>query len=97
MIGEIRFPSKMEARVFQSLSANLQPGEQLYRQVRFPLLAVSPGKNQVPLYITIDFVVVGVGGTWRAIDAKSGRKSREWDRGKAAFEATYGIPLNEQS
>ena len=94
-VDGIRFPSKMEAAVFTRLRDELQPGERLYRQVRFPLLAVAPNDKGVPLAMTVDFVIVSPTG-WRAIDAKpKRRKSRDWVRGKAAFEATYNVKVEE--
>jgi hypothetical protein len=31
------------------------------------------------------------------IDAKSGRRSRDWERGRAAVEASYGVRVEERS
>lgn len=92
----IRFPSKLEARVYKLLRAGLKPGERLYRQVRLPLLAVAPTDSGLPLYMTVDFAIVSASG-WRLVDAKSRRKSRDWERGKRALEATYGLRVEELS
>lgn len=93
-VGDITFPSKMEARVYERLLRELTPGERLYRQVRVPLLASAPDDSGKPLNITVDFVIVTKNNTLRWIDAKGKRQSRDWRRGKAAFEAQYG-PLEE--
>ena len=90
----IRFPSKMEARVYQTLKTSMEEGDILYRQVRFPLLSSAPTETGVPLAFTVDFVIVR-GKGWRVVDAKGKRKSREWERGKRAFEACYGVPVEE--
>ena len=94
-VDGIRFPSKVEARVYRRLRHELQVGERLYCQVRFPLLAIGPVEKLRPLNLTVDFVIVQKDGTWRVIDAKTNRKSREWARGKAAFEATYNLQVEE--
>lgn len=87
----IRFPSKLQARVYERLAEALKPGQTLYCDVRFPLLSVFPGtKRRTPLYITVDFVVVASSIEWLVYDAKpKRRKSREWARGKAAFASFY--------
>lgn len=94
-VDGIKFPSKTEARVYRRLRGELKAGERLYCQVRFPLLAIGPVERLRPLNFTVDFVIVQRDGTWRVIDAKTGRKSREWARGKAAFEATYNVKVEE--
>ena len=102
-VDGVRFASKMEARVFARLKAELRPGETLLRQVRLPLLAIAPNDREVPLALTVDFAILRVDslapGEWarlgpacwiRWIEAKGKRRSRDWARGKAAFEATWG-------
>lgn len=96
-VGNIKFPSKTEARVFEALLGYAllyqaqHPGRamRLYRGVRFPLLNIEANDRRVPLAFTIDFMLVG-DGIFIPVDAKSGkRRNREWDRGKRAFEAFY--------
>jgi hypothetical protein len=94
-VDGIRFPSKTEARVYRRLKDELVVGERRYCQVRFPLLAIGPVEKLRPLNFTVDFVIVRRDGTWRVIDAKTRRVSREWARGKAAFEATYNVKVEE--
>jgi len=94
-VDGIRFPSKTEAAVYRRLRHELEQGERLYCQVRFPLLAIGPVEKLRPLSFTVDFVIVQKDGTWRVIDAKTRRVSREWARGKAAFEATYNLKVEE--
>ena len=87
-------PSKTEAAVCDRLHLEARVTEaRVYTQVRLPLLALAPDANGRPLYLTIDFLVVR-GFSKRYIDAKAGRVSRDWRRGKAAFEVTYG-PIEE--
>ena len=85
-------PSRLERTVCLRLTAEAQAtGCQLRQQVRFPLLAVPGG-----LAITVDFVLWRSPTDWRAIDAKSpGRVSRDWRRGAAAFQASYGRAIEE--
>ncbi len=94
-----RHASQMEARVCGRLTQECDdfPGlGTLYQQARIPLWTLAPGKNDRPLYLTVDFVIVKDGKMVRAIDAKAkGRISRDWRRGAAAFEATYGIKIEE--
>lgn len=88
----IKFPSKLEAAWFEHLSAlATATGARLYRQVKFPLLDISAEETGIPRYFCVDFVLRGGPGD-RVIDAK-GRESRDWARGKAAFEAEYGIQV----
>ena len=88
----IKFPSKLEAAWWQHLSAvAAASGQRLYRQVRFPLLDIGGEDTGIPRYFSVDFVLRGGHGD-RVIDAK-GRESREWARGKSAFEAEYGIQV----
>lgn len=92
-------PSRLEAKTCDLLCLEYLNDEtvSIARQVRFPLLAVC-GSFDRPLGMTIDFVVwrhLGNAVTIsRLIDAK-GRKSREWERGKAALEATLGVKVEE--
>ena len=83
--------SKMETRVCQRLTARARvEGWTLLQQVRFPLLAI--GK----MYLTVDFVLWRSKVEWHAVDAKAAsRVSRDWRRGAAAFEATYGRRIEE--
>jgi hypothetical protein len=96
--GGIQFPSKMEARVYARLLGELLPGQRLFRQVRFPLLSLAGHpRTHVPLYVTIDFVIVEGVRIFRLIDAKCRRRSREWVRGKRAVEASLGLRVEEVS
>lgn len=90
-----RFASKMEARVAARLKLELLPGEKLFYQVRLPLLGVTPTDAGIPLYLTVDFAIVNASGLWRLIEAKTKRVSRDWNRGKRACEATYGVTIEE--
>lgn len=92
----LRHASKLEKRVYDRLVLQARhDGAILFRQVRFPLLSLAPTATGGPLAITVDFVLVR-GEQWRVIDAKpKRRKSCEWVRGKAAFEACYGVPIEE--
>jgi len=92
--------SKMEARVCarlrREIDANILDALTLYQQVRFPLFSLAPNEKGAPHTITVDFVVCSGSHLFRAIDAKAkGRVSRDWRRGAAAFEATYGIRIEE--
>lgn len=88
----IKFPSKLEAAWWQHLSTvAVASGQRLYRQVRFPLLDIGGEDTGIPRYFSVDFVLRGGPGD-RVIDAK-GRESRDWARGKSAFEAEYGIQV----
>lgn len=72
-------------------------GATVYRNVRLPLFALPPTDAGIPLYLNVDFVVVSDRRIVRLIDAKSGRRSRDWRRGAAACEATYGLKVEEVS
>jgi hypothetical protein len=88
----IKFPSKLEAAWFEHLCGIVKAtGARLYRQVKFPLLDIGAEETGIPRYFCVDFVMRGGTGD-RVIDAK-GRESRDWSRGKAAFEAEYGIQV----
>ncbi len=96
-----RHASKTEAAVCGALHAEYEAQEgngffSIIQQPCFPLLIIATRENDRPLYFTPDFVVWSSGRMLRVIDAKSGRRrNREWARGKAAFEATYGIKVEE--
>lgn len=74
-------------------------GYVLFRQVRFPLLNLAPEDvSRLPLNISIDFVLQYHDGRRRYIDAKPRSKaahSRDWRRGKKAFEACYNVTIEE--
>lgn len=90
--------SKMEAKVCRRLTLECEArGETLLQQVRMPLWCLAPGDKGSALYISIDFVIVVDNRMARAIDAKGARKSRDWLRGKRAFESSYGMELEETS
>jgi hypothetical protein len=94
----IKFASKSEARAYQYLKRVLPEGHILFCQVRLPLMSLAHAKNRRPMYITVDFMICRHTGTkyeWlRAIDSKPPTKvSRDWKRGKAAFESCYGLKL----
>jgi len=102
-VDGIRFDSKVEAHVYERLVRQYGKSR-VYRQVRFPLLSIAPDSRRRPLYMTVDFVVklqrfgIDAIDDMEVIDAKSGkRRSREWARGKAAFESTYGVQIMEVS
>lgn len=84
--------SKLEARVCGRLRGQLVGGQTLVQQVRLPLWSLASDERDRPRYATIDFGIIEANRLVRLIDAK-GRKSREWDRGAAAVEAAYGIPV----
>ncbi len=92
------FASKMEARVFERLSMECAavPGTRLFLHVRFPLLSLQPAPNGAPMTFCPDFVIVYPDNQWRVVDAKHpSRVSRDWRRGKAAFEAEYRVAVEE--
>ena len=92
-----KHPSKMEARVCARLRAELGRGQRLYHNARMPLFVLPPSETGTPHYLTVDFLITrSDGSVWRAIDAKAkGRVSRDWRRGAAAFQSTYGIKIEE--
>lgn len=102
IVDGIRFASKTEARVYRRLKAELNAGERLYCHVAMPLWSLAPRSNGRPHTLNVDFILVrpqeGI-GVWRAVDAKptGRRRSRDWARGAAAFEASYGIRIDEAS
>lgn len=94
-------PSKVEARVCDRLRDDVlreEGGAKLVRNVRLPLIA-STLFGCVPLSMTVDFAVYSPSGKLlRLIDAKSGRRrSRDWARGKAVLEASFGVTVEEMS
>lgn len=83
----IRFPSKVEARVYLRLVEEFTD-QPIRRQVRMPLLAgLVDGKL---LALRVDFAIVLPDKPILWVDAKTKRKSREWLRGKCLFELTWG-------
>jgi len=92
-----RHQSKVEARVCPVVRDAAPVGATVYRNVRLPLFALPPTDAGIPLYLNVDFVVVVDRRIVRLVDAKSGRVSRDWRRGAAACEATYGLKVEEVS
>ena len=88
-VDEIKFPSKVESRVWSILCERFGR-ENIRRQVRMPLVAGAPKTNGTPLAITVDFAVMDGTQVLHWVDAKTKRRSREWLRGKSLFEATWG-------
>lgn len=88
-------PSKTEARACAVVHARY-PDACVFRNARLPLWCLTPTDAGIPHYVNIDFVVVADGGDPVAfIDAKCGKRSRDWERGRAAAQATYGIAVEE--
>jgi hypothetical protein len=88
-----RFGSKLEARVFAELTLEAKAtGAMLFCHVRFPLLNLAPDEKGQPLGFTPDFVLIYPDNTVRVVDPK-GRPSPEWERGKRAFKALYGLEV----
>jgi hypothetical protein len=91
-----RHASKMEARVCNSVHRDLRADERCFLQVRWPLLAIGADPRGRPLYLTPDFTIVGADNRIRrVVEAKGRRVSRDWIRGKMAFEATCGVKITE--
>jgi hypothetical protein len=88
-------PSKVEARVCARVHHERADGDVIYRNVRLPLFALPPTARGIAMYLNVDFVVTRNRRMVRIIDAKSGRRSRDWARGAAACEATYGLKVEE--
>jgi hypothetical protein len=88
-------PSKVEARVCRSVHEETTVGK-VYRNVRLPLFALPPTETGIPYYLNVDFVVIVNSQIVRLVDAKTGRVSRDWRRGAAACEATYGLKVEER-
>lgn len=85
----VEHPSQVEARVARRLLAEVAAapaGTRLFRQVRVPLLTLSPKEGGRPRVLTVDFAVVSPDNQVRLIDAKRGTRSRDWDRGTGAAE-----------
>lgn len=92
-----RHPSKLEARVCAEAHAiGAAEGLEVLLQVRFPLLNLSTDDLGRVLYFTPDFTLVRFGKVVRVVEAKSRRVSRDWARGKRAFEACYGVKVEER-
>ena len=93
-----RFPSKTEARVYGRLVKDYG-AENVYCQVRFPLLSIARTDAGIPMYFTLDFIVTAHPLASKLyMDAKSGtRRSRDWARGRAAFEKMMGCKVQEIS
>lgn len=90
-------PSKVEARVCADVHLIAKwDHARVFRNVRLPLLALPPTDAGLPHYCNVDFALVKDGKIIRLIDAKSGRSSRDWERGRAAVEASYGIRVEER-
>lgn len=98
-----RHASKVEARVCASVYAEAKKdtfpeAPRVFRNARLPLWALPPTDAGLPHYCNVDFVIYApAGGIVRIIDAKSGKRSRDWERGRAAVEATYGVKVEERS
>lgn len=93
-----RHQSKVEARVCPVVATEAEAAKAtLYRNVRLPLWALAPTDAGIPMYCNVDFVFVSGGRIVRIVDAKRGRRSRDWARGRKAVEATYGVAVEELS
>lgn len=95
--------SVTEARVCGTLRSELA-GVQvlLFVATRLPAWALGPQPNGKPLYVSIDFAVVDpvTFRVLRLVDAKPKHQeavSRDWKRGRAALERTYGVRVEERS
>jgi len=97
----IVFGSKLEMRAYVYLKADRKPGQKLLIHVSLPLWSSAPTVGVLGrTHINIDFIFVElVDDVWRivrACDAKPKRYvSRDWKRGKDAFEASYGVKIEE--
>lgn len=99
-VAGITFQSQTQARVFLRVRSELLPGQRLMLDLRLPLPSLSPLVTRKPWCIRIDFVVWGLRGErWeiaRLVDAKPSKwKSRDWPRGKAAAESSFGVKVEE--
>jgi len=100
-VDGIVFGSMLEARVYEFL--RVHPAHiKLVTHARVPLWSSAPLCGKLTSYISVDFLYIAFDrGEWkicRAIDAKpKRRRSRDWKRGKDAFEASYGVKLEEWS
>jgi len=90
-------PSKVEARVCREVHAEAPAGASVYRNARLPLWALPPTDAGLPHYCNVDFVITEGGEVSRLVDAKKGRRSRDWQRGRASVEASYGVKVEERS
>lgn len=71
-------------------------GARLFREVRYPLLNLASDERGKPVVFTPDFTLIYPDNTVRVIDAKAMKwRSRDWLRGKRAFEAWYGVRVEE--
>lgn len=86
-VDGIQFPSKCQKRVYLRL-AEIYGKDRIRHNVRMPLLAGSKANGSV-LYQTVDFCVVDSGKATLWIDAKTPRKSREWERGMAMWRQSW--------
>lgn len=99
VVDGIKFPSETQARVYERVRMEVRDGQRLFLNAKMPLWNLEPHPNGKPRTLEIDFVIVeGLGNVVRAIDAKPKRKeaqSRDWARGRAAYEACYGRKIEE--
>jgi hypothetical protein len=91
-----RFASETERRVYRRLRDEIRASGdsdlRLYLQARFPLWSLAPAPDGKPRYITVDFAIVRGTQLIRVVDAKPKNRharSRDWARGKAAFDRAY--------
>lgn len=91
--------SRLEARVCARLTEECAAnGDALFQNIRLPLISISPKpETGAPMVITVDFAIVRGGRLHRLVDAKSSRKSRDWDRGARACESSWGVKIEESS
>lgn len=96
-IDGIRFPSKLQARVYSRLVQFVSQHDGgraetwIFREVRVPLFALPSDERGKARTLSIDFVIRFRTGALAYVEAKAKRwKSRDWDRGRAAFEALAG-------
>lgn len=98
-------PSKVEARVCEAVHLEWCSPHEVYRNVRLPAWSIGRTDAGIPHYVSVDFAVVEVvpmlHGTIFKIaylcDAKLGKRSRDWERGRAALQTTYGVSVVERS
>jgi hypothetical protein len=94
-----KFPSKTEALVYRRLRAECDAaGLLLVLQARMPVWALTDSTGR-PGYVTPDFVILdGRMRILRIVDAKPRNRkavSRDWNRGRRALEASYGVKVEE--
>jgi hypothetical protein len=92
IVDGIRFPSRLEARLYGQASSTVAKGERLYLRPRFPLLSAAPSERKTALYYSPDIVIVRTSGLWDVYEAK-GRRSRDYELRRRAFEACYAAML----